>query len=247
MILVPFSRIAAPLQQVFFPAFSSMQDDRERMAAVWIRVSRLVGALSFPALVGLVIVADDFVSVVLGDRWEETAQVIQILAWAGLIQSLQTLNGEILLALGRAGTLLRFTMLWFAGTVVAFAVGVQFGVLGVAACYAVVIILIEPVRTYLACRALRISMWRFVAAFNGVAQAAAIMGVAVIATRELLIAQGVPAGARLVTEIAVGIVTYLPACAWRCPEVVEELRRFRPRRGDKRPRTVLGATAPDGE
>ena len=119
--------------QVFFPAFSSMQDDRERMAAVWIRVSRLVGALSFPALVGLVIVADDFVSVVLGDRWEETAQVIQILAWAGLIQSLQTLNGEILLALGRAGTLLRFTMLWFAGTVVAFAVGVQFGVLGVAA------------------------------------------------------------------------------------------------------------------
>ncbi len=247
VILVPFSRIAAPLQQVFFPAFSSMQDDRERMAAVWIRVSRLVGALSFPALVGLVIVADDFVSVVLGDRWEETAQVIQILAWAGLIQSLQTLNGEILLALGRAGTLLRFTMLWFAGTVVAFAVGVQFGVLGVAACYAVVIILIEPVRTYLACRALRISMWRFVAAFNGVAQAAAIMGVAVIATRELLIAQGVPAGARLVTEIAVGIVTYLPACAWRCPEVVEELRRFRPRRGDKRPRTVLGATAPDGE
>ena len=41
------------------------------------------------------------------------------------------------------------------------------------------------------------------------------------------------------TEIAVGIVTYLPACAWRCPEVVEELRRFRPRRGDKRPRAVL--------
>ena len=47
-----------------------MSDDRERMADVWIRATRLVGAISVPALVGLVIVAPDFVQVVLGREWE---------------------------------------------------------------------------------------------------------------------------------------------------------------------------------
>ena len=45
VILMPFSRIAAPLQQVFFPAFSKMQGDRPRMADMWIRVTRLVGVV----------------------------------------------------------------------------------------------------------------------------------------------------------------------------------------------------------
>jgi len=247
VILVPFSRIAAPLQQVFFPAFSSMQGNLERMADVWIRVTRLVAALSIPALVGLVIVANDFVSVVLGPRWEAAAPVIQILAWAGLIQSLQTLSGEILLALGRARTLFRFTVLWFAGTVGAFVLGLQWGILGVAACYVGVTLLIEPVRTYLACHALQISVWRFIGALTGVAQAAAIMAAAVIATRELLLAQDVPAGARLLAAIVVGVAVYVPACAWRCPEVVEEFRRFLPKRRGRRPGAILRSTAPDGE
>jgi hypothetical protein len=37
---------------VFFPAFSQMNDDRERMADIWIRATRLVGVISIPALVG---------------------------------------------------------------------------------------------------------------------------------------------------------------------------------------------------
>ena len=71
VILMPFARIAAPLQQVFFPAFSRMSDDRERMADIWIRATRLVGAISIPALVGLVIVAPEFVDLVLGQRWRK--------------------------------------------------------------------------------------------------------------------------------------------------------------------------------
>ena len=110
MILVPFSRIAGPLQQVFFPAFSRISDDRERMADIWIRATRLVALISIPALVGLAIVAPDFVEVVLGPKWSEATPVIQILASVGLIQSLQTLSGEVLLALGRANWLFRFTI-----------------------------------------------------------------------------------------------------------------------------------------
>jgi O-antigen/teichoic acid export membrane protein len=244
VILVPFSRIAGPLQQVFFPAFSRMSDDRERMADVWIRATRLVGVISFPALVGLVIVAPDFVHVVLGPRWNEATLVIQILAWVGLIQSLQTLSGEVLLALDRAAWLLRFTMLWFVGSLAAFAVGVQWGIIGVATCYAAATFLIEPVRTYITARALGISPWRFVRSLTGVVQATAVMATVVLGARVALIETGVPVAARLVLLVLVGGVAYAAGCRWRAPEVGLEISSAIRRRAHNAARVAETLGAP---
>ena len=169
VILAPFNQIAAPLQQVLFPAFAQMQHDRVRLADVWIRVARLVGAISIPASVGLIIVAPDFVDAVLGERWSAATPVIQILAAVGLIQSLQTLNGEILLALGRAGTLLRFTILWFVASVGAIAIAIAsgLGIVGVATAYAIATMIVEPTNAYLTARALGTSVFRFARCFAG--------------------------------------------------------------------------------
>jgi O-antigen/teichoic acid export membrane protein len=224
VILVPFSRLAGPLQQVFFPAFSRMSDDRERLADVWIRATRMVGLLSIPSLVGLVVVAPDFVEVVLGPRWNEAVPVIQILAWVGIIQSLQTLNGEVLQALDRTGTLLRFTMLWFVVTVGAFALGLRWGILGVATAYVIATVVIEPLRTYVTTRALGISPWRFVRSLAGIAQATAVMAAVLLLARAGLVDQGVPAAARLVLLAALGAGAYVLCCRWRAPEVAAEIR-----------------------
>ena len=163
VILMPFARIAAPLQQVFFPAFSQMSDDRERMADIWIRATRLVGAISIPALVGLVIVAPDFVAGRARLKWSDATTVIQILAVVGIIQSLHTLNARGPAGARPAGTLLRYTMLWAAGSLSAVAIGLQGDIVGGRGvltpsprCS------IEPVRAYLTTRALGIPLWRFV-------------------------------------------------------------------------------------
>lgn len=236
VILMPFVRIAAPLQQVFFPAFSRMSDDRERMADVWIRATRLVGALSVPALVGLVIVAPDFVDVVLGPRWESATEVIRILAVVGIVQSVQTLHGEVLLALGRAGTLTRFTLFWFVGSVGAVAIGTQWGIVGVATAYAIATILIEPVRAYLTTRALGIPLRRFVVSLSGIVQATALMAAALLVTGAALDAAGAPAVVRLILLIALGGVVYVAACLWRAPEVTGEVRSVLARRRRSEPR-----------
>jgi O-antigen/teichoic acid export membrane protein len=248
IVLVPASRIAGPLQQVFFPAFSQLRDDVERTADIWIRTTRLVAAVSFPSLVGLMIVAPDFVEVVLGSRWDGATTVIQILAIVGLIQSVQTLSGDILLARGRADWLFRFTVVWFVLTIGAFALGVQWGIVGVAACYAAVTVLVEPLRTVLACRALGIGALRIVAALREVADAAIIMGLAVLATRVGLAVIGVTPAVRLVSCVVVGGLVYLGACLWRAPSVTGEIRRLVSRRRaaptpSSRPASAGGANA----
>jgi O-antigen/teichoic acid export membrane protein len=223
VILVPFSRIAAPLQQVFFPAFSQLSDDRERMADIWIRATRLVALVSVPALVGLAIVAPDFVEVVLGPRWTVVIPVIQVLTVVGLIQSLQTLSGEVLLALGRANWLFRFAIVWFVASAVSFVIGIQWNLVGVAVAYAVATVLIEPCRTYLAARALGIPVSRFVHAISGIFQAAAVMGLGLLVARSLLVEAEVAPVVRLVVLIVLGVALYGAACYWRARELGAEI------------------------
>ena len=223
VILMPFARLAAPLQQVFFPAFSRISDDRERMADIWIRATRLVGAFSIPALVGLIIVAPEFVEVVLGPKWTEATTVIRILAVVGIVQSLHTLNGEVLMALGRAGTLLRYTALWTFATLTAVAIGLQWGLVGVAIAYTIAIAIVEPLRAYVTTRALGIPFLRLVRSLTGVAQATAVMAAVLLVTRELLISAGTPVSLQLVLLILVGGAGYVLACVWRAPAVTAEL------------------------
>ena len=223
VILTPFVRIAAPLQQVFLPAFSQLRDEPERMADMWIRATRMVAAISIPPLVGIAIVAGDFVEVVLGPKWSEAVPVIQILAVVGILQSLHTLNAEVFLALGRTGTFLGYTVLWAAATLAAIVVGVQGDIVRVAACYAAATVLVEPVQAYLTTRVLGIPLWRYVRSLSGVAQASALMAIALLGGREAFEAAGVPAPARLVLLAVLGGTVYLGAALWRAPEVTAEI------------------------
>jgi O-antigen/teichoic acid export membrane protein len=229
VMLIPLSRLSVPVAEVMFPALSRLQDERGRVGAMWLRVNRTVAAISVPALLGLVVVAPDFVHVVLGDRWRAATSMIQILAWVGILQAIQNLNGEILQALNRAGMALGFTALWSVSNIAAFVVGLRWGIVGVAAAFAISSTLLAPVSIGLTGRVAGVSLRGFGRNLMGVAQASALMAAGVAGARLLLVHAGVPPAARLVLLILVGIVLYLPLIAWRMPEVVADARSLRSR------------------
>jgi O-antigen/teichoic acid export membrane protein len=230
IMLVPFSRIAGPIQEVLFPAFSRIQDDRPRMAAVWIRVTRAVAAVSMPSLLGLFVLAPEFVAVVLGPRWDAAVPVLRILVWVGLIQSLQTLNTSILIALDRTRALLRYSVFFFVAHLTAFAIGVHWGIVGVATGYAISTAVVEPLFARMTARALGISVFSWVRSIAGVAQASVVMLIVVVPARTLLVQEGVPAPVRLVGLALLGGGVFFAASAWRVPELKDELRQLRRRR-----------------
>ena len=239
VMLVPFSRIAGPLTEVLFPAFSRMQHDRARMTTVWVRAVRLIASFSVPALLGLVVVAPDFVSVVLGPKWDGATVLIQILAWVGLLQSLQTLNPNILQALDRTDTLLRYTVVFFALHLTAFAIGLQWGVVGVAVGYLVSSLVVEPLFAWVTTRALGVSPLVLVRGLSGVFQAAAIMLAAVVGVRVLLIEAHAGGLLRLVLEVAAGVAVYLPCWRWRAGDAYREIEAIRRRSRPQSPSLAL--------
>jgi len=232
IIFVPFSRIAGPIQEVLFPAFSRIQNDKERMATLWIRALRLVATISIPALLGMVAVAPDFVEVVLGPKWSAATPIIQILGWVGLLQSLQTLSTDILQALDQTSTVVKFTMVFFTTHLAAFIIGLHWGVKGVAIGYAISTTLVEPIYARITARALGISVWTLARSLSGVAQASLIMFGGVLAARSVLVNDGTPSSVRLLVLVFTGFAIFGMAVMWRAPEVIDDLKEVvRTRRG----------------
>jgi O-antigen/teichoic acid export membrane protein len=244
VMLAPMSRLGWPIAEVLFPAFSKMQDEPERMASAWVRVNRLVGSLTIPASLGLILVAPEFVTAVLGERWEEAIPIIRLLGWVSLLQSLGTLDSAVLLARNRSGTLLRYAVIAFVASVIAFVVGLEWGIVGVAAGYAIVSTFLEPYYAWLTARSLDVSVLVLPRALAGVAQASAAMACAVLAAKLFLLPADLAAGWSLVVLILVGIAVYVPLGAWRAPEVVEEVRDVvRSRRAAPAPRAEAQPTS----
>jgi O-antigen/teichoic acid export membrane protein len=224
IMLVPYNQVASPVQEVLFPAMSRMQDDLPRMADAWLRANRLIAAVSLPALVGVAVVAPDLVDVVLGERWQIATPVIQVLIWVGLLQSVQRLNSSVLQACNRTRAMLRYSIIVSGGSLAAFVIGLHWGVVGVAAAYAVSSTIIEPYYTWLTTSALRISLLDFARALRGVVECCVVMGTAVLAVRAGLTHAGVATPLRLAIEIAAGVATFVPLLRLREPLVEAEVR-----------------------
>lgn len=224
VMFTPMLRIAQPIQQVLTPAFSRLQEDRERLAAGWLRTKRLLSALLLPAFAGIGVVAPDLVPVVFGAKWHPAIRVLQLLALAGMAQSLITSNWSALQALGRAGTLLRLNLFVTAVIVGSFAAGLHWGIVGVAAGFAIARWLLLIPDNWVTGSALGVRLRDALAAGATALVPAVAMAAAVAAVRYGLEQAGLPAGARLPIEIAVGFVAYPLFARLLTPGLVEEFR-----------------------
>jgi O-antigen/teichoic acid export membrane protein len=125
--------LAAPIGRVLFPAFAKMQDDRERLAAGFVRAFEALAMVIVPAGVGLALVAEDAVAVLLGSQWAEAAALVGVLAIYGVLRSASAPITSLFLAAGRVE--LSAALTWFGFTmflVFALPMAHLAGVLGIA-------------------------------------------------------------------------------------------------------------------
>jgi O-antigen/teichoic acid export membrane protein len=232
--VVPATRMAGPVQAVLFPAFARIRDPEE-VGRAWLRATRAVSALAVPALLGLVVVAPDFIAVFApGAEWEPAVPILQILAWNGLLQAVAGLSGTVLIGLGYSGRLFRFTVASTVVFVAAFLIGTNWGLKGVAVCYAIAATFIYPAYVWLAARATGLPLAAVGRSLVGTAVVSLVMAAGVGAVHYGLVRTGLPAGVRLGGEIAAGLALYAALTVKLLPDVLAELRALR-RRGDPAP------------
>jgi O-antigen/teichoic acid export membrane protein len=230
VMFVPVMRVAQPVQDVVFAGFAKLQNEPERLREAWMRGTVLVSSLNAAAFLGMFVVAPDFVPVVLGGKWNAAIPVLQFLSLAGVSQSVQSLNWATMQSIGRAGTSLRLRLFSVPLTLVAFAAGLHWGVVGVAGLYAAARFIILIVSVFVTCRALGFPLRRFARTISSVAAHCIVMTLCVYAARIGLVHVGVHAALRLVILVLFGTLVYVGIIAWREPSLFKELRSFVGRR-----------------
>lgn len=194
---------------------------------------RVVAAGLAPAMLGFVVVAPDFVAVVLGHKWRSAVPVLQILAMVALAQCLAMLGVRVLGAINRPRLVFRFSILDATVTIAAFAVGLRWGIVGVSLCYAAVSIPLQVLFVALTARAVTVPLLEVCRGLAGVGLATVLMAAGCLGLRSALISAHVGSATRLVLVAAAGMVIYAAACAVLERDVIREIRNVRPRRGGK--------------
>jgi PST family polysaccharide transporter len=137
LMLLPIGQVTSVLTGVMFPAMSVIQGDLEKVKRVYLRATRSIALVTFPLVIGLLVVADSFVRTIYGDRWSAAVPVVRILCLIGVIHSVGTTMGWIYNSQGRTDIQLRWGLYVFVVKTIAFLIGLRWGITGVAAAYTV--------------------------------------------------------------------------------------------------------------
>jgi O-antigen/teichoic acid export membrane protein len=213
LMFTPIVNIAFPIQNVLFPAYSTIQDDEDRLRAAWLRGKRLAVAALAPLFLTALVIAPDLVPVVFGSKWEDAIPVLQLLCVAGVAYALLTQNPTLLLVRNEMRTLLRWSTFVTAFMLGAIAVGLTWGVVGVATTYAIARWAVVLPDTWISTRGAAIRLpTALAAACASLPFAAAATGAALL-LRFLLVEAGLPAALRLLV-VAPSVVTFYVALVW---------------------------------
>jgi len=132
IVIFPLTKMNPIITRVAFPAFSKIQDDNPRIRSGYCKVINYISMISFPMLIGMIVVAPEFIRLVYGPKWEASIIILQILCLVGLFKSLGNPIGSVLLAKGRADIGFYWNVFVVIIVSISVIVGAKWGIVGVA-------------------------------------------------------------------------------------------------------------------
>lgn len=222
----PIAAVVRPiLGPVMFPAYSRMQNDDAVSAATMRRAITGVSLVTFPALLGFALIAEPFVMGLVGEKWAPAIPLIYVLCAVGMLHGMRVAVSSIFLARDRTGVFLALRAGYAVSLLIAYAVGLQWGLIGVAVGIAVAESLLAAVELHYCARQVRMGFVSLLAGPARVAVAVAIMALAVLVARWGLAGPAMPPLVQLAGSIAVGMFTYtLAILGLRVPAVLDFAR-----------------------
>lgn len=137
LLMLPIRQINAPIASVMLPALSRLQDNPVRYRRAYLQAISALAMVGMPIVATAFVLADELVLVLLGSGWEAAANVFRWLAPAALLGTVNVAPGWLCVSLGRTGVQVRWAIISSPITVIGFLIGVQWGVVGVAAAFSI--------------------------------------------------------------------------------------------------------------
>ncbi|HBV21547.1 MAG TPA: hypothetical protein DEF07_07500 [Nitrosomonas sp.] len=128
---LPVQRVSSIVNQVAFPVFSKIQNDREQFRGFVLKAIRVLSLVAFPVLWGISSIADELVLVILGPKWETAVLPLQLLTLMMPFRMIAYFLPSATDALGRPDIGLKNVLLASAVMPITFLFSVHWGIIGV--------------------------------------------------------------------------------------------------------------------
>jgi teichuronic acid exporter len=204
---IPLERAMGIVNSVALPAFSQVKTDSDYVRRGYLKVLSVGSGYAFPVFWGLAVVSDPLVSLLVGAKWLPAVPVIQLLCFSMPLRMLNAFTGSALTAVARQDVAIKSLLLAIVvipGSVVA---GSHWGIIGVAAAWAIAFPFVYLFNAALVHRALQIPVADMLAAVSPSAIAAAAMALVTGAVSVLWLS-ALPTPVHLLTGVALGAVVF---------------------------------------
>jgi O-antigen/teichoic acid export membrane protein len=148
LLIRPLEQAIAPLEAIFVPTFSRLQDQPERYRRIVFQVYDFLAICSLPFSGMLLALAQPLILVVLGPKWEAAVPIFAALSLYALYQPMILVAGWLLSSQGRGKDFLLLSCFTSSVTVMSYLVGSGFGPVGVAMSFSVSCLTIQLPVTY---------------------------------------------------------------------------------------------------
>ena len=144
LLMLPVRQLGAPARGVAIPSFSRVQGDPERLARYYLQTANLIMWIIAPIFGFLFVAAEPVIILTLGNRWREAAPVFQILAIFALGQLLLESTLWLFVSRGQSRRLLKLLLIISPIIIGSYAIGLPFGIKGVALSGSLVLLAVFP-------------------------------------------------------------------------------------------------------
>lgn len=146
LLLMPVNQINAPLTAVSLPSLSRTQNDPVRYKSFFLKFLELIVSLSIPVILVFFLFSEQIILAWLGPAWTESASIFKLLVPAAMTGVLTNPLGSLMLSLGLSSRYRKIGLFSAVVIVIAFIIGLPYGVHGVAIAYSIAsICLVLPV------------------------------------------------------------------------------------------------------
>ena len=204
-----YTNLDSAIRSVVFPAFSSEQNDRDAVKQHMLKTINICTFLTTPVLFGLAACSENLIILLYTEKWRAAVPFMQIACMIWALNSIQALNQQVILSVGRSDITLKQEMIIKCLSVISIVIAVQYSVMAIALSHLVVTLLgllinLVPNRKLIHC-----SLWEQFRAFAPGFLLSAAMAVCVFFIGKLEMNRFL----QLAVQVGSGMVVYLLTAA----------------------------------
>lgn len=98
-----YSTIDGMVHSIVLPALVEAREDKDRQTRVFRKMLRFVAFVSFPLMLGLSLVAPEFITIFLTDKWAESGYLLRLLSVGGSFYAITTVLILLIISHGGSG------------------------------------------------------------------------------------------------------------------------------------------------